>query len=136
MQKSRMRSSVIAACWTIAGAAFVITLVCRPMIYRGSHRDQNRRIARAQMKNFAGAIEQYRRRHDGAAPDSLEALVVPDTANFNESYLGQEEVPFDPWDRPYRYGADGGTYTIVCLGGDGLVGGEGNDEDWIVASTE
>lgn len=60
----------------------------------------------------------------------LEALVEPSTLdpeprNFKEGgYL--EEVPLDPWGRPYLYLSPGehGEIDIYSLGADGLSGGE------------
>lgn len=60
----------------------------------------------------------------------LEALVEPSTLdpeprNFKEGgYL--EEVPLDPWGRPYLYLSPGehGEVDIYSLGADGLSGGE------------
>ena len=60
----------------------------------------------------------------------LEALVEPSTLapeprNFKKGgYL--EEVPLDPWGRPYLYVSPGehGEVDIYSLGADGLTGGE------------
>jgi general secretion pathway protein G len=60
----------------------------------------------------------------------LEALVEPSTLdpeprNFKQGgYL--EEVPVDPWGRPYLYLSPGehGEVDIYSLGADGLTGGE------------
>ena len=65
----------------------------------------------------------------------LEALVEPSTLdpeprNFREGgYL--EEVPVDPWGRPYLYLSPGenGEVDIYSLGADGLSGGEGQNTD-------
>jgi general secretion pathway protein G len=65
----------------------------------------------------------------------LEALVTPSTLepeprNFKQGgYL--EEVPIDPWGRPYLYLSPGenGEVDIYSLGADGLSGGEGQNAD-------
>tara|TARA_R110001592_G_scaffold363371_1_gene685613 strand:- start:228486 stop:228917 length:432 start_codon:yes stop_codon:yes gene_type:complete len=65
----------------------------------------------------------------------LEALVEPSSLdpeprNFKTGgYL--QEVPFDPWGRPYLYLSPGenGEIDIYSLGADGLSGGEGQNED-------
>ena len=65
----------------------------------------------------------------------LEALVQPSTLdpeprNFKEGgYL--EEVPLDPWGRPYLYLSPGehGEVDIYTLGADGLSGGEDQATD-------
>lgn len=102
-------------------AGFFGTIYCRGQ--------SNTRVAEAQMKNFRGAIEQYRSVHEGLAPSSLSVLAAPDSRNYDDSYI--EELPLDPWGRSYRYGTDGESYTIVCLGKDGVVGGGDHDKDLI-----
>lgn len=65
----------------------------------------------------------------------LEALVEassldPEPRNFKTGgYL--QEVPFDPWGRPYLYLSPGenGEIDIYSLGADGLSGGEGQNAD-------
>ena len=65
----------------------------------------------------------------------LEALVKPSTLepeprNFKEGgYL--EEVPIDPWGRPYLFLSPGehGEVDIYTLGADGLTGGEDQSAD-------
>ena len=65
----------------------------------------------------------------------LEALVEPSSLdpeprNFKTGgYL--QEVPFDPWGRPYLYLSPGenGEIDIYSLGADGLSGGEGQNVD-------
>ena len=65
----------------------------------------------------------------------LEALVEassldPEPRNFKTGgYL--QEVPFDPWGRPYLYLSPGenGEIDIYSLGADGLSGGEGQNLD-------
>jgi len=65
----------------------------------------------------------------------LEALVEassldPEPRNFKTGgYL--QEVPFDPWGRPYLYLSPGenGEIDIYSLGADGLSGGEGQNVD-------
>lgn len=65
----------------------------------------------------------------------LEALVTPSNLdpqprNFKDGgYL--QEVPLDPWGRPYLYMSPGehGEVDIYSLGADGLSGGEGQNAD-------
>jgi general secretion pathway protein G len=65
----------------------------------------------------------------------LEALVEPSSLdpeprNFKSGgYL--QEVPFDPWGRPYLYLSPGenGEIDIYSLGADGVSGGEGQNGD-------
>lgn len=65
----------------------------------------------------------------------LEALVdkpslPPEPRNWkNSGYL--DELPLDPWGRPYLYLSPGefGQFDIYTLGADGVAGGEGQDAD-------
>tara|TARA_R110002110_G_scaffold110071_4_gene274417 strand:+ start:46627 stop:47070 length:444 start_codon:yes stop_codon:yes gene_type:complete len=65
----------------------------------------------------------------------LQALVAPSNLdpqprNFKDGgYL--QEVPLDPWGRPYLYLSPGehGEVDIYSLGADGLSGGEGQNAD-------
>ena len=65
----------------------------------------------------------------------LEALVekpsLPPEARHwkEEGYL--DELPLDPWERPYYYQSPGenGKYDLYTLGRDGVPGGEGVDAD-------
>ena len=65
----------------------------------------------------------------------LEALVEassldPEPRNFKEGgYL--QQVPIDPWGRPYLYLSPGenGEIDIYSLGADGLSGGDGQNAD-------
>lgn len=57
-------------------------------------------------------------------PDSLTAL---------KSYL-KKELPKDPWGKAYEYkkpGPDGYEYEIKSLGGDGVLGGDGINQDLV-----
>ncbi len=40
-----------------------------------------------------------------------------------------EQLPMDPWGRPYQYNNDTGAPEIFSLGRDGLLGGDGSDAD-------
>lgn len=92
----------------------------------------NQRAAEAQMKNFQGAIGQYRSVHGGRLPRSLHELAQPDNENFGESYI--DEVPDDPWGNPFQYKVIGNRYQIISFGADGVPGGEGENEDIQLAS--
>ena len=62
----------------------------------------------------------------------LDALMqAPSNAsNWNGPYL--EDVPQDPWGRPYQYqnpGQRGKEIDVFTLGADGVEGGEGSNQD-------
>ncbi|WP_312860695.1 type II secretion system protein GspG [Neoaquamicrobium sediminum] len=54
--------------------------------------------------------------------EGLRALVeAPSGArSWSGPYLRGGAVPLDPWGQEYRYSADGGSYTIVTMGPDGV----------------
>ena len=91
----------------------------------------------ADFKNIETALKIYRLDNYAypTTEQGLEALVEastldPEPRNFKEGgYL--EEVPLDPWGRPYLYMSPGehGDVDIYSLGADGLSGGEDQSLD-------
>jgi general secretion pathway protein G len=91
----------------------------------------------ADFKNIETALKIYRLDNFAypTTEQGLEALVEastldPEPRNFKEGgYL--EEVPLDPWGRPYLYVSPGehGDVDIYSLGADGLTGGEDQSLD-------
>jgi general secretion pathway protein G len=98
--------------------------------------EAKRTAAHAQIANFMQALGLYKL-DTGTFPatdQGLQALrVKPDNnmSNWNGPYLPQE-IPMDPWGRPYLYkypGEHGDEPDVVSLGADGQPGGEGNNAD-------
>jgi general secretion pathway protein G len=91
--------------------------------------------ARAQINSFMTALGAYKL-DTGTFPTTeqgLQALrVQPQGVNqWQGPYLPQE-IPLDPWGRPYLYkypGEHGDEPDIVSLGADGKAGGTGTDAD-------
>jgi len=91
----------------------------------------------ADFKNIETALKIYRLDNYvyPTTEQGLEALVEastlePEPRNFTEGdYL--EEVPLDPWGRPYLYMSPGehGEVDLYSLGADGLAGGEDQSLD-------
>lgn len=87
--------------------------------------------ARAEIRTIVGAIDSFYSQA-GRYPtneEGLEVLARP-TDDAPEGYL--KKVPLDPWKNPYEYnspGRDGAAYEVICLGGDGREGGEGENKD-------
>jgi general secretion pathway protein G len=94
-----------------------------------------RTAARAQMNSFMTALGAYKL-DTGLFPSTelgLNALRVrPENVNqWNGPYLPQD-IPNDPWGRPYLYkypGEHGDEPDLVCLGADGQPGGDGINAD-------
>lgn len=98
--------------------------------------DKAKRVAaKAQINNFMGAIGQYKL-DTGLFPSNEQGLRAlrerPDNVtSWNGPYLAQE-IPQDPWQRPYLYkfpGEHGDEPDLICLGADGQPGGEGAAAD-------
>ncbi len=91
--------------------------------------------ARAQINSFMTALGTYKL-DTGVFPTTeqgLQALrVKPADANqWNGPYLPQE-IPVDPWGRPYSYkfpGEHGDEPDVISYGADGQPGGEGLNAD-------
>ena len=98
--------------------------------------------ARAQMNNFMTALGAYKLDTSTfpTTEQGLAALRVR-PANmplWNGPYLPQD-VPMDPWGRPYVYkfpGENGDEPEIVSLGADGQPGGEDIDADILSWKTQ
>jgi len=91
--------------------------------------------AQAQIELFGAALDNLRL-DVGRYPTSdegLRALLVNPGAieNWDGSYLKKEEIPLDPWGHRYVYKSPGehGDYDIFSYGGDGVAGGEGENQD-------
>jgi general secretion pathway protein G len=93
-------------------------------------------VAKIQIESFATALDLYQLdlgRYP-ATQEGLDALLAAPrgAAGWRGPYLRGDEVPLDPWSRPYRYeapGPSGKPYRILSLGADGQPGGEGEDAD-------
>ncbi len=91
----------------------------------------------ADFKNIETALKMYRLDNFvyPSTEQGLQALIEPSTLdpeprNFKKGgYL--EELPLDPWGRPYLYVSPGEhrEVDLYSLGADGLSGGEGQNSD-------
>lgn len=95
-----------------------------------------RTAAHAQVNSFMTALGAYKL-DTGNYPSTeqgLAALRVKPNDNVNQwagPYLPQD-IPLDPWGRPYLYkfpGEHGDEPDIISYGADGQEGGEGNNAD-------
>lgn len=91
--------------------------------------------AQAQIELFGAALDNFRL-DVGRYPTSdegLKALLVNPGAieNWDGPYLKKQEIPLDPWGHRYIYTSPGehGEYDILSYGGDGALGGEGENQD-------
>lgn len=93
-------------------------------------------IAKIQIKDLEGALQLYS--FDmGKYPNSSEGLegLIRNTSNsesWNGPYLSKNDVPKDPWDKPYGYRCPGlhGDYDLYSMGPDGTDGGDDDICSW------
>jgi general secretion pathway protein G len=91
--------------------------------------------AKSQIENFMTALGTYKL-DVGSFPTTEQGLqslrVKPgDANNWNGPYM-PKDVPLDPWGHPYVYkypGEHGDEPDVICYGGDGQPGGEGENAD-------
>lgn len=77
---------------------------------------------KAQIKNLAESVFQYKLENSGKLPESLEVLAMEDPKS-GEKFL--EEIPNDPWGNPYEYKLEGNKkFEIRSWGPDGIPGGD------------
>ena len=91
--------------------------------------------ARVQIKNLGSALRTFRL-DNGRYPttaEGLAALIPPPPADLPrydpDGYMEDEQLPEDPWHRPFAYVSDGRRFEIISYGRDGQPGGEGEDSD-------
>ena len=106
----------------LAGA---VTLSVRSYLVRSK---QN--IAKMEISKLCQAIDTYYAEFD-RYPTNEEGLEL--LAQSSEVFVDGliKEIPKDPWGHLYAYTSPGtkDPYQIICLGGDGLEGGDGADRD-------
>jgi len=115
-----------------------LALIVGPSVM-GNLGDANTTAARAQIEILVVGLENYRM-DTAMYPDTEQGLAVLRTwpagsvppPGWRGPYL-RKPVPLDPWKRPYIYRSPGthnpDSYDLYTLGRDGVVGGEGEDED-------
>jgi general secretion pathway protein G len=122
---------------SIATIAFVVTTSCD----RGAHplSDVREKLTKAQqnqartdLDTLRDAVLFYKMNHN-ALPPTLDVLVEPDPKNADAPYIESESIPFDPWEKPYRFEVNDKGFRIYSLGADGAEGGEGEAADIEVA---
>ena len=97
------------------------------------------KAARVQLENLRNALDMFQL-DVGRYPTSEEGLEAlrqrPNSApRWAGPYL-RDELPIDPWGRPYVYrnpGEGGGNYDIGSYGADGRSGGAENNADIVIS---
>ena len=83
--------------------------------------------SKEKMRNIVQAISMFHMRHN-RIPNQLSELCGPEGDETRE--LESEEPPKDAWGGEFIYTAkDKKNYDLVCLGSDGVEGGDGDAKD-------
>jgi general secretion pathway protein G len=100
--------------------------------YLGSSRTKT---AKVQIESLSTSLELFKL-DTGRYPDQREGLTAlvtrpSDAKNWNGPYLKKDQVPPDPWGRPYHYRYPGqrGAFDIYSFGADNQEGGDDEDQD-------
>jgi general secretion pathway protein G len=94
----------------------------------GVRDDANVSAAQAQIVNLKTALTSYNLAFGRfpTAAEGLDALIH----NEKRSFLDAQQVPLDPWDKPYIYTSEGPRqFKIISYGADGQPGGSSYDAD-------
>ena len=98
---------------------------------RGYLINSKQNAAKTEIANIVKALESFYAA-EGRYPTTDEGLEIltQDIDAFPGGLLSK--VPVDPWKRPYEYVSPGSTqpYEVICLGGDGREGGDGENQDF------
>lgn len=98
---------------------------------RGYLINSKQNAAKTEIANIVKALESFYAT-EGRYPTTDEGLEI--LAQDSDSFPGGllNKVPVDPWKRPYEYVSPGSTqpYEVICLGGDGREGGDGENQDF------
>ena len=127
--------------FTLVEVLVVITIIALIMSLVGPRvlnylADSKVKAARIQIESLASAVELYYL-DTGQYPSTAQGLGSltrrTDVVGWSGPYLKGNEVPNDPWGKPYVYRMPGqrGTYEILSYGADGQEGGAGAAADVI-----
>jgi general secretion pathway protein G len=113
--------------------AGLVSHLCVPKLGDGGR--SKSQMAGVIIKEFGGGLELFR--FDiGREPSTEEGLaaLIRNPGNLKRwrgPYLPRNEIPRDPWNRPYFYRCPGkhGHYDLFSYGADGLEGGDAENED-------
>ncbi len=97
--------------------------------------------AQVQVRTLASQVEEYHidMKSYPSTSQGLEALLsppadLPNPARWRGPYARTNEIPLDPWDRPYQYESPGRynphSFDLWSLGPDGVSGTEDDIGNW------
>ena len=118
----------------VIGIIGLIAAVLTPGII-GQFTRAKSKAAQLQLQTLAADIEAFSsdvQRYPTQAEGLNALLQEPSNADgWSGPYVKDQKMLNDPWGRPiiYTVDADGRTFTVKSLGGDGKAGGSGTDRD-------
>ncbi len=136
--KARQHGFTILEITVVLALIAVIMGLIVPRIMGALDRESPR-IALIQVKSLRGSVENLRLdigRYP-SAQEGLSLLVAKPSdaaisARWRGPYLETDQVPLDPWGKPYQYSpnaANNQPFALYSFGKDGKPGGEGDDAD-------
>ena len=107
-----------------------------PDLFRNVEKAEKTRVA-SDIRQIESALKFYRLDNYRYPTQSqgLDVLVSAPSGGASGKWNGPylEQLPQDPWQKPYRYanpGTHGKKIEVFTLGLDNVSGGEGSDSDW------
>lgn len=133
MKKSRRKNFTLIEVVIVIVILVTLASIATPL-YLNRVSKSNIAAAKSQIKNFEGAIQQYKL-DNSKYPEELKDLIEnPGLDSWKKPYLSVKEIPKDPWGNEYQYNApaqeaEGRDFEVFSYGADGGPGGEDEDAD-------
>lgn len=95
----------------------------------GKVASSKQKTAQTQMEMLSTALDMYRL-DVGSYPSDIKLLRESNESSWQGPYL-PKDLPKDPWGNDYvfKFPGDNGEFDLMSLGGDGKLGGEGENSD-------